>query len=65
MKKFYEHSVKKKIAAIGFAFAVAISSFGMPATAEAYSGFSGDYSRSERLAQPTSKHQYCKYEKIH
>lgn len=62
MKKFYGHSVKKKIAAIGFAFAVVISSFGMPATAEAYSGFSGDYSRSERLAQPTSKHQFQKDE---
>ena len=59
MKKNFTE-ITKKLFATGLAFTVAVSSsFVLPTTISAYSGFTGDYTRLERLEQPTSKHEFA------
>lgn len=58
MKKTNLKLLAKRIVGIGLSFALVASSFTASTEAFAFSGFSGDYTRSERLAQPSTKYTF-------
>lgn len=53
MKKVYKKSLLKKITSVGLVFSLAVSSLTVSTNINAYSGTSGEYSRYERLKQPS------------